>query len=59
MIETYAAKGIVDAVNVLHDLNLDTEGKLGIWFLLDSDMRSSIKREEARRREKQTVEEMV
>lgn len=50
--ELYAAKGIVDAVTALHDLNLDTEGKLAIWWLFDSEFRSSIKREEMRRREK-------
>ena len=47
--EIYAAKGITDAVDYYHDLGLDQDGKLALWFLLDSTMRSNIKREEARR----------
>jgi len=50
--ELYAAKGIVDAVNALHDLNLDNEGKLAMWSLFDSEFRSTIKREEERRKPK-------
>jgi hypothetical protein len=49
--DAYAAKGLGAAVDVLHELKLDTEGKLAIWFCLDSELRSSIKREEIRRRE--------
>lgn len=48
--ETYAAKGIGDAVDYIHDLKLDADGKMALWSLLDSAMRSSIKREEERRR---------
>jgi hypothetical protein len=48
--EVYAAKGIADAVDDLHSLTLDAEGKMALWFLLDSTIRSSIKREETRRR---------
>lgn len=53
--ETNAAKGIVDAVQALHDMNLDVEGKLAIWACFDSSLRSSIKREEERLRTLQSV----
>ena len=49
--EIYAAKGIGDAVDHIHSLKLDAEGKMALWSLLDATLRSSIKREEARRRE--------
>lgn len=49
--ELNAAKGIVTAVQALHDMNLDTEGKLAIWACFDSSLRSSIKREEERLRQ--------
>ena len=49
--ELNAAKGIVQAVQALHDMQLDTEGKLAIWACFDSSLRSSIKREEQRLRE--------
>lgn len=52
--EANAAHGIVKAVDVLQDLKLSTEDKLAAWFLLDSELRSSIKREEIRRRNLQT-----
>ena len=55
--ELNAAKGIVDAVQALHDMNLDTEGKLAIWACFDSSLRSSIKREEERLRNRQTETE--
>lgn len=55
VIEAYAAKGLGTAVDVLHDLKLDTEGKLAIWFCFDSELRSSIKREEIRRRTKEAA----
>lgn len=48
--EIYAAKGIGDAVDHLHGLKLTADGKMAIWYVLDSAMRSSIKREEERRR---------
>jgi hypothetical protein len=53
VVETYAAKGLGAAVDALQELKLDTEGKLAIWFLFDSEFRSSIKREEIRRREQE------
>lgn len=55
--ELNAAKGIVDAVQALHDMNLDTEGKLAIWACFDSSLRSSIKREEERLRTRQSEPE--
>lgn len=54
VIDANAAKGITAAVDVLQELKLDTEGKLAIWFCFDSELRSSIKREEIRRRENAT-----
>lgn len=47
--ELCEAEGPVMAVNALHDLNLDNESKLALWSLFDSELRSTIKREEARR----------
>jgi hypothetical protein len=54
VVEAYAAKGIPEAVDVLQDLKLTVEEKLAIWFCFDSEFRSSIKREEIRRRNLQT-----
>lgn len=54
VVEAYAAKGIPAAVDVLQDLKLTVEEKLAIWFCFDSEFRSSIKREEIRRRNLQT-----
>ncbi len=46
--DIYQAKGIVDATDFVE--KLDTEHRLALWWLLkdDSEMRSSIKREQAR-----------
>jgi hypothetical protein len=57
IVEANAAHGIVKAVDVLQDLKFGTEDKLAAWFLLDSELRSSIKREEIRRRTKSTEKE--
>jgi hypothetical protein len=47
---TNAMHGIVKAVDLFQEFNFETEDKLAIWFLFDSELRSSIKREEIRRR---------
>jgi hypothetical protein len=50
VVAAYAMHGIVKAVDVFQEFNFDVEDKLAIWFLFDSEFRSSIKREEIRRR---------
>jgi hypothetical protein len=50
VVAAYAMHGIVKAVDLFQEFNFETEDKLAIWFLFDSELRSSIKREEIRRR---------
>ena len=54
--ELYAAKGINDVVNELEGWKLDADDKMALWFLLDSTLRSNIKREQARRQKLTTGE---
>lgn len=47
-VEIYAKQGIGEVCAYLRELNLEAEKKMALWSLLDSAMRSSIKREEER-----------